>query len=235
LEQITLTVADGTKMQAYVARPKTKPTAAIVVLQEAFGVNHHMKELTQKFAEEGYLAISPELFHRTAPAGFTAGYDQFPAVMPHYSAVTVETTQQDVQACYDWLKAEGCQAVASTGYCMGGRASFVANASVPLSCAISYYGGGIAPDNLNLASAQKSPLLFFWGGLDEHIKAENVQQVNQALTKANKKFTCVTISDANHAFSNNDRPSSYNAVATKQAWSLTLQFLKDYNVAGGHA
>lgn len=231
MEQITLSIADGTKMQAHVCKPAKNTSAAIIVLQEAFGVNQHIKALTQKFADEGYVAIAPELFHRTAQPGFTCGYGEFQSVMNHFSATTELGMQQDVQACYDWLvKTQQSKSVAAIGYCMGGRTAFIANAAVPLSCAISYYGGRIAPAHLNLAGSQKSPLLFFWGGLDKHIPSEQIQSINQALTAAQKKFTCVEIADADHGFFCDERPS-YNAVASRQAWALTLQFLKDYNTA----
>ncbi len=229
MDQITLTVADGTKMNAFVSMPEKKTSTAIIILQEAFGVNNHIKGLTTRFANEGYIAIAPELYHRTAPPGHTCGYTEFQSMMPHFTAMNEMGFQQDVQACYDWLqKTQRAQSVAAIGYCMGGRVAFVANASVPLSCAISYYGGRIAPGNLNLAAAQNSPLLFFWGGLDKHIPPEQIQSVNQALTSAKKKFTCVEISDADHGFFCEERPS-YNEEASRQSWALTLQFLKDHN------
>ncbi len=80
-EYVTLSVSDGTSMRAYVAHPEGKPRAGLLVFQEAFGVNAHVRDVTERFAREGYLSISPELFHRTAP-GLEAGYTDFPAVMP---------------------------------------------------------------------------------------------------------------------------------------------------------
>lgn len=230
MEQIRLTVADGTQMQATVSTPKQKSSAAVIVLQEAFGVNDHIKDLTRCFAEAGYIAIAPELYHRTAAPGFVCGYTTFQTeAMPHFSAMTDKGIQQDVQACYDWLLAtHKSQCIAAIGYCMGGRAAFVANASTALSCAISYYGGRIAANNLNLAPEQKSPLLFFWGGLDKNIPPTQIASLNQALTSAQKKFTCVEFSDADHGFFCDERPA-YNEVAARQAWALTLQFLKEYN------
>lgn len=227
MKQMTLTIADGTKMEVYVSFPEIKAKAGIIILQEAFGVNNHVLDLTKRFAAEGYIAIAPELYHRTAPVGKTWGYDQFPALAEHFNAITEKGIQDDVQACFDWLKSVGVESVASIGHCLGGRVSFIANASVPLSCAISYYGGRIAPNFLPLASSQKSPLLFFWGGLDQHIPNDQIQSINSALTEAKKKFTCVQISDADHGFFCDERPS-YHAVAARESWALTLQFLKEH-------
>ncbi len=87
-ERVELKVADGTKMAAYVARPQEEgPHSGVIVLQEAFGVNSHIRDVTERFAREGYVAIAPELFHRTAP-GFEGRYDNFASVVPHMKAVT---------------------------------------------------------------------------------------------------------------------------------------------------
>lgn len=82
-EWVDLDVADGTTMRAYVARPQdARPRSGLLVFQEAFGVNAHIRDVTERFAREGYHALAPELFHRTAP-GFEGSYTNFEAVMPH--------------------------------------------------------------------------------------------------------------------------------------------------------
>jgi carboxymethylenebutenolidase len=113
---------------------------------------------------------------------------------------------------------------------MGGRTSILAALTVPLQCAISYYGGGIAPGGLfpSLADRLKdinAPTLLFWGGLDAHIGADAVQAVASALSAAKKDYVNVVFSTADHGFFCDAR-ASYNAVAAKEAWSLTLEFLK---------
>src|SRR5271156_6055577 len=90
-ENVELTVADGTRMSAYVARPEQADLhPGLILLQEAFGVNHHIRSVAERFAAEGYVVIAPELFHRTAPPGFEGSYTDFPSVMPHLKAVTPE-------------------------------------------------------------------------------------------------------------------------------------------------
>ena len=102
-EYVTLSVADGTSMRAYVARPAGTPKAGLIVFQEAFGVNAHIRDVTERFAREGYLAIAPEMFHRTAP-GLEAGYTDFGAVMPHMQALKDPSLEADMHATWDWLK-----------------------------------------------------------------------------------------------------------------------------------
>ena len=103
-ERVELAVADGTRMAAYVARPENGgPHPGLLVFQEAFGVNHHIRNVCDRFAGEGYVAIAPELFHRTAP-GFEGNYGDFASVRPHVQAVTAETAEFDVRSAYEWLR-----------------------------------------------------------------------------------------------------------------------------------
>ncbi len=145
---ISLNVSDGTTMPCYVARPQgATPTAGIIVFQEAFGVNHHIRDLTERFAREGYVAIAPALFHRTDP-NFEAGYENFDPIRPHMMALTVDGEAADAKAAFDWLVSpEGGNVanVGTSGYCMGGMVSFLADATLPVKASASYYGGGIAP------------------------------------------------------------------------------------------
>ena len=216
-------------MRAYVAHPEGKARAGLLVFQEAFGVNAHIRDVTERFAREGYLSIAPELFHRTAP-GLEAGYTNFPEVVHHMQALTDAGLSADIEAAYQWLKTGGAKdlPVGASGYCMGGRTSILAALTVPLQCAISYYGGGIAPGGMfpSLVDRLKdidAPTLLFWGGLDAHIGADAVQAVASALSAAKKDYVNVVFSTADHGFFCDAR-ASYNAVAAKEAWSLTLEF-----------
>ena len=231
-EYATLSASDGTSMRAYVARPSGTARAGLLVFQEAFGVNAHIRDVTERFAREGYLAIAPELFHRTAP-GLEAGYTDFGAVMPHLQALTDAGLSADIQAAHKWMQGAGKGLpIGAIGYCMGGRAAFLAALTVPLGCAISYYGGGIAPSQffpglLDRLKDLHTPVLFFWGGKDQHIGPEQVQAVNSALRAAGKTYTNVEISDADHGFFCDAR-ASYNATAAAQAWPLTLAYLNTH-------
>ena len=228
-EKTDLSVADGTSMAAYVARPQQNgPHPGLLVFQEAFGVNHHIRNVTERFAREGYVAIAPELFHRTAPPGFEASYTDFPSVMPHLQAVTAETVEPDIRAAYDWLRSNAQvkqNEISSVGFCMGGRVSFVANSTVSLHTAVSFYGGGIAPALLNRASKQHGPILLIWGGLDKHITPEHRRAVTEALSAHNKTYVNAEFSRADHGFFCDER-AAYEPHSARQAWALTLEFLR---------
>jgi carboxymethylenebutenolidase len=227
-EKITLKVSDGSSMDCYVARPTDSSShRGIMVFQEAFGVNSHIRNVAERFAAEGYVAIAPELFHRTAP-GFEGNYKDFTSVMPHMRAMTNESAEADVRATYDWLKSQKSvqqDRICSTGYCMGGRMSFLANSILPLHAAASFYGGGIAQGLLDRAARLHAPMLFFWGGLDKHIPPEQRNAVVQALAAAGKSYVNVEFSDADHGF-NCDERASYQPRAARQSWALLLEFLR---------
>ncbi len=226
-ESVTLNVSDGTSMPAYVARPATGgANPGLIVLQEAFGVNAHIKDVTRRLAAQGFTAIAPALFHRT-DASFEGSYTDFSAVMPHMQAVTVDGLVADANAAYGWLTSpDGGKAkkVAAIGYCMGGRASFLAATCNPLSAAVSYYGGGIAPGLLDRTPKVSAPILLFWGGLDKHIGSDQVRAVEDSLIAAEKNYVQVIISKADHGFFCDER-ASYSKEASGLAWALTLEFL----------
>jgi carboxymethylenebutenolidase len=223
-----LTVPDNTPMTAYAARPDDREVhPAIMVLQEAFGVNSHIRKVAERFAEQGYVAIAPELFHRTAP-GFEGSYTDFPAVMPHMRAMTVAGAEADLRATFDWLRAHKFvqpEGICSVGFCMGGRMSFLANSILPLRAAASFYGGGIAPELVSRAGTLHGPILLIWGLLDKHIGAEQRKAVTDALDSAQKPYTNLEFSNADHGFFCDER-ASYQAQAARQAWALLLEFLR---------
>lgn len=229
-ETVSLQVADGTTMNAYVATPADGGNLpGLIVFQEIFGVNRHIRDVTERFAAQGYVAIAPELFHRTAP-GFEETYDHGPLGMPHAQALTPERMIDDARAAFDWLRKNPRvlpDSIACVGFCLGGRVAFVANSALPLKAAISFYGGRIAPDLLPCATDLRAPMLFFWGGLDTHIPPEQIRAITDALTQAKKTFVNVEISDAGHGFFC-DMREAYKETAAKQAWNLSLTFLTTY-------
>ncbi len=187
-------------MRAYVAHPKQTPARAIIVFQEAFGVNAHIRDVTERLSREGYLAIAPELFHRTAP-GFEEDYKNFEGTKPHTAALTDAGLEADARAAFDWLTAQGIKTdqISSIGFCMGGRVSFIANSVLPLRSAISFYGGGIA-QSLSRVPSLHGPMLLFWGGMDKHIGPDQRRATLDALQTHEKSATHVVFSDANHGF-----------------------------------
>ena len=227
--RITLNVSDGTTMQCYVSMPDSgNKMPGVIMLQEAFGVNSHMRNVSDKLAKEGYVVIAPELFHRTAPIGFEGGYTDFNSLMPHFQGITVDGLSADLKACYDWLQQQSNvnrAKIGSIGFCLGGRVSFLANAVLPLSASVSYYGGR-TDTIVDKAKDLHAPHLFFWGGLDKHITPELVDTVINAVKAAGKPYTNVVISYADHAFNCDERPA-YNKKAADEAWAMTLAFFKN--------
>jgi carboxymethylenebutenolidase len=228
---VSLTVADGSTMRAWVARPDGTPKAGLIVLQEAFGVNPHIRDVAERFAREGYLALAPELFHRTG-GGVEFTYKEFKQTMPHMQAMTDESIAADLQASFEWLKGETGLPVAAIGYCLGGRAACLATITLPLACGISYYGGGIGPSTFftNLLDRLKdlqAPILLAWAGLDRHIRPDDIRAVEDALRDAGKPFVNIEFSYADHGFFCDAR-ATYNPRAAAEVWALTLAFLKNH-------
>jgi len=216
-------------MTAWTSRPSDQqPRGGLIVLQEAFGVNSHIRDVAERFANEGFCVIAPELFHRSAAERFEGSYNDFAAVAPHVQAVTEAGLFADLRAAYKWLSdnAETGDIIASVGYCMGGRASFLANSILQLKAAISYYGGNIPP-LLQRAPKLSGPMLFFWGELDSHIPIEQRRQVAEALKSAGKRYVEVTFSNAGHGFFCDER-ASYDIESAGLSWDMTLSFLKRY-------
>ncbi|MGI4728394.1 MAG: dienelactone hydrolase family protein [Janthinobacterium lividum] len=225
---VQLQVSDGTTMQAYTSIPTQgkSPFPGLILFQEAFGVNHHIRKLADRFADEGYLVIAPELFHRSGPAGITIDYTDFQSAMPHFQAITAEGLEADIRAAWNWLESNSqvkTGQIVATGYCLGGRVSFLANTILPFKAAASYYGGGIAPDLIKRATSINAPHLFFWGGKDQHIPKEQIDMIKIELTNAGKDFVNVEMSAADHGFFCDER-TSFNADAATLAWGLTLEF-----------
>lgn len=228
MERVKLNVSDGTLMEAVVVRSGAVEAPGLLVLQEAFGVNQHIRNVAERYAKIGFTTIAPELFHRTAPPGWEGSYGDFESVRQHFAGLTTEGLIADMRAAYEWLGKEAKiapQRIAAVGYCMGGRCSYLANSELPLAAAISYYGGGIAPDLLDRASRQHAPILMFWGGLDQHIPPEQYRAVADALTAAAADHTQVVFAKAEHGFNCDARPS-YNESASREALALVLEFLR---------
>jgi carboxymethylenebutenolidase len=225
-QTLKLKVSDGTEMQVYVSKPaELSPAMGLMVFPEVFGVTAQLRSVTDRFAEHGYLALCPELFHRTAPAGYEGDYSDFKSAMPHYQAITDPGLEADVKTSFDWLTSQGVKKTASVGYCLGGRVSFLANSVLPLKAAVSYYGGNIAPSLLPKAKDQNSPILFHWGGLDQHITPPLIASIEEAMKAAGKEYISTVYSKADHAFSNDARPN-YHAESAELAWVSTIAFLK---------
>lgn len=233
-ESTTVTVADGTTMSVFVARPADDHDhqAGVLLLQEIWGVNSHIRSVADRLARLGYTVAAPDVFHRTAP-DFDAPYTDFSG-MQHAQALTPEGVRADLAATYELLFTQLSARVddpkiASLGFCMGGRLSFCANAFHPLAAAVCFYGGGLAQNHLDLAAAQHGPVALLWGGKDKHITADHRRSVSDALIAADKSFVELTFGHADHGFFCDQR-ASHDVHAAKEAWAFVTTFLDHHLV-----
>lgn len=228
-ENIQIPVADGTTMAGYLCRPgEAAPRAAILLLQEIFGVNPHIRSVAERFARQGYVVLAPDLFHRIQP-GYEAGYDDIGASIKLAMQYGAEDAEADLRAAVTALaRVDGVRAdrIAAVGFCMGGRLSFVANGVAPLRCAVSFYGS-IAPDKLSYAATQSGPVMLLWAGQDAHISHEAGRQAVDTLRGLGKPYVNVEFSAQNHGFFCDAR-GDYDAGAAAQAWALVNAFLQTH-------
>lgn len=217
---IELAAADGHKLAAYRAEPKGKPRGGLVLVQEIFGVNSHVKAVSDGFAADGYLVLAPAFFDRVqrgVDLGYTqADIDAGRAVM---QKLQWDNTMKDVAAAIDNVKSAG--KVGVVGYCWGGTVAWVAAARASgLDCAVPYYGGGIAG---MVGEKPKVPVLFHWGETDHSITLEDVRKVEAA----HPGCTSHVYQGAGHGF-NCDHRGSYHADSAKLARSRTIEFLRKH-------
>ncbi len=215
-EKIELTCRDGEKIGAYVARPVGAPRGGIVVLQEIFGVNHHIRAVADRFAAAGYLAVAPALFDRVerdVELGY--GQDDRPRAMDLRGKTRVEATLQDVEAAIA-VAGQGGK-VGLVGYCWGGTLAFLSACRLSgVTASVGYYGGGIAA----IASERpRVPVMLHFGAHDKHIPLSDVEKIRQA-----QPTVPVFVYDADHGF-NCDERDSYNKEAAGEASLRTMEFL----------
>lgn len=222
---ITLKSADGFSLPAYVAQPVGQPKAAIVVLQEIFGVNSHIRSVADRFAAQGYLAVAPATFERVKPGvelGYTdADMQAGSALKAAVSALPGAGVLPDIQAAIDHAAQASGAKVGIIGFCWGGLLTWQAACTLTgLSAAVPYYGGGITTQT-EIARQPQCPVMAQFGDQDHWIPLEGIQ----AFSQAHPEVT-VHVYAADHGF-NCDQRGSYNEAAATQARERTLAFLAD--------
>jgi carboxymethylenebutenolidase len=219
---IDLKAADGFTFPAYVAEPSGKPRGAVVVLQEIFGVNSHIRSVTDGYAAAGYLAIAPATFHRVKP-GVELGYQPEDMKTGMELKAAVEAlpapgVMQDIQAAIQ----HGSQAgkVGIVGYCWGGLLTWRAACTLDgLSAASAYYGGGMTTP-AEIARKPKVPVMAHFGDQDKHITLDSVRVFEKAHPEVE-----VHVYAADHGF-NCDQRGSWNAGAAATAKERTLDHFR---------
>jgi carboxymethylenebutenolidase len=224
------------KIDAYLAEPATTGTfPAVIVIQEIFGVNSHIREVAERFAREGYVAIAPAIYQRTAP-GFEVGYSQEDIQLgrSYKDKTTASELLSDVQAAIAYLQSlpnVKADAVGSIGFCFGGHVVYLAATLPEIKATASFYGGGItnstpggAEPTISRTAEIKGTLYAFFGTQDPLISQEQTEQIEAELTKHGIPHQVFRY-PADHGFFCNHR-GSYSADAASDVWKKVLQLFE---------
>jgi carboxymethylenebutenolidase len=221
-EFITLTTADGHSLSAYEAKPAGKPRGGLVVVQEIFGVNEHIRWVADGYAADGYHVIAPALFDRHE-RGYDRGYspEDREAGLAMMKKLGAPAMLADIAAAIAKLAPEG--KVGLVGYCLGGSLAFFAAAEVGgLAATVGYYGGMIAA---NLDKKPKVPVLLHFGDRDAGIPMEAVDKVRAAVDPA--RVEIFVYPGAGHAF-NRQGNHAWHEPSAKLARERTVAFLRKW-------
>jgi dienelactone hydrolase len=223
-QMIEVPAAKGT-LPAFLARPKDGARApGVLVIQEAFGLNDHIKDVARRIAAEGYVALAPDLYWRGGK-GRTARYDQLPEAIGLMQSTKDAEIVSDVASAIAYLEKQDfvrADRIGITGFCMGGRVSYLAACELPekIKASAPYYGGGIPVDK---TAKLRCPVLAFFGEKDAFIPLENVEQLKAEAKRRGKAVEVVVYPGADHGFFCNER-ASYQKAAAEDSWARLKRF-----------
>lgn len=214
--QLTLTASDNHTLGAYRVNPDEHPRGGVVVLQEIFGVNAHIRNVCERFAGEGFVAIAPALYDRSSVRNCQLGYDASDIEIGRNlrSEFSWNDTLKDVAAAANLLKNEGLK-VGTVGFCWGGSISFLSATRLSLSAAVVYYGAQIMP---YVEEPAKASLLMHFGEHDASIPPSDIEAIRAAHPTAD-----VHLYPTGHGFNCDLRPD-FDPRSSATAWDRTLQF-----------
>ncbi len=224
----------GGGLRAYYGAPDGPgPHASIVVYIEAFGVNDHFKNVTQRFADEGFATITPDIYD-----GEIYSYDDLEGAIGKLKAMDDDNVMHQTERCLDWLSGRSeadANRAGVTGFCMGGRFTFLANAQLAsrFRGAASFYGGGIGPEQdgagrktlLDRISEIQSPILLWYGSEDQSIQPDELGRIAKAMAEGKKHYSMTCFPNVGHGFFCEDR-ASYDRYAAESSFKQTVQFFK---------
>jgi carboxymethylenebutenolidase len=221
---IDIAATSGGKYGAYLSLPPAGKGPGIVLFQEIFGVNRHIRAVADQYALDGFVVLAPDLFWREAPR-VELGYEgaDRERALQLMKGADPKLLAEDIKTSVAALRArpELAGKAGAIGYCMGGRLAYTAAATAGVDAAVCYYGGGIQ-DQLDRAASIKCPIQFHYGAKDTAIPMEAVEKVKAAF--AGKKAEFWIYPDAGHGFNCWDR-SAYHAPSAALAHGRTLVFL----------
>ena len=233
-EMESLPTADGL-MPVYVCRPEASgPHPAVIVVMEAFGLNAHIKDVTERISREGYVAIAPDLFYRFGSP--IVPYDDVPRAIGYIQRFDDAALMAEIGGVIQDLKGRPevrGDRIGIIGFCVGGRIAFLSACRHPaaIKVAVSFYGGGIAADTptapINQADRIQCPVLCFFGDADKTIPMDQVRRLDEALKRLKKTAEIKIYKGASHGFFCNDR-ASYDAASAQNAWDIARSWLTKY-------
>lgn len=223
-------------MDIYVSAPDTsEKLPVVIILQEAFGVNHHIRSVCDRIAKEGFLVAAPDLFHRLARR-VEVPYGDRSLIMPYISKLTNEEIVRDVRETINFLEDlpnSNTKSVATVGFCVGGFSSVLCATQLNIQKMVSFYGAGIVHPREGIALQPllsnmhkiKSKCLFFFGGKDASISHDEIHEIEKKLTASKVAFEVGIFENSDHGFFCDER-KTYNPQDSAVAWSKMLTFLK---------
>lgn len=217
-EHTTLMARDGHEFGAYLAAPKGAPRGAMIIVQEIFGVNTHIRAVADEYAAQGYLSIAPALFDRIR-RGIEMGYsaEDMQQGIGYMMQLKPEQFLADVAAARNVVQHAGKTGI--VGYCWGGTVAWLAACELPVACAISYYGGSTVK---YLDRKPKKPVMYHFGEQDTHIPLSDIDKIRAAHPEG-----IYHLYPAGHGFNCSMR-DSYDAPSAKLAFERTLAFIGEH-------
>jgi carboxymethylenebutenolidase len=224
---VSITAADGGTFNAYLTLPESGAGPGLLLLQEIFGINRHIRDLAGLYAAEGYVTIAPDLFWRIQP-GVDLGFSDtdFKKVFELCERFDADQAIKDVADTIKSLRTmPGCNGkIAAIGFCLGGFLAYLTAARCNVAAAVSYYGVGIEK-RLNEASAVRCPMVMHFGSEDQFVPAAARESIASAF-KGRDEIEIYTYEGADHGFNNSERPS-YDRFASMVAHSRTIGLLRN--------
>ena len=233
-QTVTVGGAEGA-MDLYDAEPSGAAKGAVLVIQEAFGVNDHIEDVCRRFADAGYRAVAPHLFHRTGDP--VIAYDDMQSVMPQLGGLSAEGLAADLDAALDYLRGAGFtdKQIGVVGFCMGGSVVVLAAARHALGAAVTFYGGGVnagrfgmpplaelAPESADAVARAAS------GTTISRFRPIRSELLRDAAKKAAVPTEVVRYPEAEHGFHCDARPASYHEASAKDGWARTLAWFESH-------
>jgi carboxymethylenebutenolidase len=222
-------------MRTYEAQPDGDANTAVIVIPEAFGLNGHIEEVTERIAAAGHRSIGLDIFHRSG--GGTAPYDDFEKVLPLFEGLTDEGLLDDIEAARSHLHEAGFgdKAIGIVGFCFGGRTTFLAAVRRPLGAAVGFYGGGIVtgrfpqfPPLIEESASLQTPWLGLFGDADQGIPVDDVERLRATLDeRTTVDHDIMRFAGADHGFNCDQRPA-YHPEAAAAAWQRMLAWFGDH-------